>query len=214
MSAPLYEIYRPRSLDDIIGQPKAVAALRAITARGAGGRCIFLSGPSGTGKTTLAHIVANTVADPEYITELVGRDLTPAFVRDLRHEMRLLATGKGGRAWIVNEIHGIPRASTELLLGVLEPVPSHVCFIATTTWDGEARLFDENQDAAPFLSRFLQIRLTNQGLAKAFAPRLRHIAQAAGLDGKPESAYVALMAECKNNPRAAIQAIESGRMMD
>ena len=70
----LHEKYRPANFADVIGQPKAVASLQGLAARsGFGGRAIWLSGASGTGKTTLARIIAATVADGWAVTELVGR---------------------------------------------------------------------------------------------------------------------------------------------
>jgi len=86
--------------------------------------------------------------------------------------------------------------------------------IFTTTRDGEDALFEDHIDAHPLLSRCVEIALTNQGLAKAFADRARQIAHADGLDGKPDSAYLRLVQRCHNNMRAVLQAVESGEMLD
>src|SRR5947207_14425641 len=62
-AAPLVEKYRPQSWADVAGQEKVVAKLRALLARGAlAGRAYFLSGASGTGKTTIARLIAAEVA--------------------------------------------------------------------------------------------------------------------------------------------------------
>jgi DNA polymerase-3 subunit gamma/tau len=47
---PLYEKYRPKTLDDVLGQTKAVKVIKRLIQNGAGGRCFWVSGGSGTGK--------------------------------------------------------------------------------------------------------------------------------------------------------------------
>ena len=65
----LYEQYRPRTLDEVVGQPKAVAVVRRLIDNGAGGRAVWISGPSGSGKTTLAKGIVNGLgaAPPEEV---------------------------------------------------------------------------------------------------------------------------------------------------
>lgn len=85
--------------------------------------------------------------------------------------------------------------------------------IFTTTWDGEALFEDAKIDAGAFASRCTCLRLTNQGLAQAFAEHMRTIAQAEGLDGQPVAAYVKLAQKHKNNARAMLMDIEAGAMI-
>jgi hypothetical protein len=98
------------------------------------------------------------------------------------------------------------------LLGLLERLPSHVCIIFTTTRDGEEKLFDDQIDASPLLSRCVEVRLTSQGLCKPFAARVKAIAEAEGLDGQPIARYEQLARDCKNNMRRMLMAVESGAM--
>ena len=68
MSAPLAERLRPRTLDEYIGQIHLVgkgAVLRRMIDSGRVPSLIFW-GPPGVGKTTLAHIIANTIETPFY----------------------------------------------------------------------------------------------------------------------------------------------------
>jgi hypothetical protein len=62
--------------------------------------------------------------------------------------------------------------------------------------------------------RAFWITLTNQGLTPAFAKRAREIAEAEGLNGKPEAAHLRLVQRCRNNMRAVLQAVESGEMLE
>jgi len=133
----------------------------------------------------------------------------------LVHQITLYGGGeRGGRAWIVNEAHGLRKPIIRQLLGILERLPRHCVVIFTTTRDGQESLCDEQIDAQPLLSRCVQITLTNQGLAPAFAKRAREIASSEGLNGKPESAYPRLVQRCRNNMRAVLQAIEAGEMLE
>ena len=54
----LYERERPASLDEIVGQSEAVAKIKRLVDQHWGGRAWWISGASGTGKTTLARILA------------------------------------------------------------------------------------------------------------------------------------------------------------
>jgi len=128
--------------------------------------------------------------------------------------MHYFAPGKGGRAYIINESHGLRKAIIRRLLGLLERIPGHVCIVFTTTKQGESKLFDDQIDANPLLSRCAKIELTNQGLAKPFAEHCRKIATKENLNGKPLQNYIKLAQNCKNNCRQMLMAIESGEMVE
>lgn len=211
----LSEKWRPDKLDDVAGQPKAVDAVRGLLARGgAGGRAWWISGPTGTGKTTLGRIIARTLADPSAIVELCARELTADLLRELADSWAYYGFGKGGRALIVNEAHGLRADLIERFLQLTETLPGHVCVVFTTTKQGEERLFEDQIDAAPLLHRCECIPLTGQGFARPAAERCRFVAQAEGLDGQPLEAYVKLLQrpEVKNSLRAALDLIEKGAM--
>ena len=139
----LHEKYRPKTLADLIGQQKAIRQAEAIKKRGLGGRAFWIAGASGTGKTSLALILADHVGDKYWIVELDASELTPARLREIEQQMCLYGGGRGGRAFIVNESHGLRRDTIRQLLVLLERLPDHVLWLFTTTRDGQDSLFDD-----------------------------------------------------------------------
>ena len=210
----IFDKYRPSNFDEVIGQDKAVKIAKTLLSRSWGGRAWWISGASGTGKTTIARIIAAQGADELYVQEFDCADqISVAALDKIESEMSYRAFGKGGKCFIVNEAHGLRQASIRRLLGILERIPDYVVFIFTTTKQGQEKLFDDQIDANPLLSRCAKIELTNQGLAKPFAEHCRQIATKENLNGKPVESYIKLAQKCKNNCRMMLQEIESGYMI-
>ena len=208
----LYERYRPQTWDTFIGQEKAVRRVRRIVERPSfNGDCFWIAGPSGTGKTSMAWIIARQFADPFDIVELDGEACTIDAVRKASDLMQYTTLSGRYRAWIVNEAQAMTGRAVQAWLTVLDKLPPRVLVIFTTTEDS-ADLF--GQFDGPFRSRCKSIAFTNQGLAPAFAKRAREIARTEGMDGKPEAAYLRLVQQSRNNMRAVLQEIDSGAMLE
>ena len=214
---PLFEAYRPQSFDDVVGQPRAIKVLDRLRSRGGlSGRAFWLAGPSGTGKTTLARLIASEIADEFCVEEIDATDLTGARIREIErqsHTFGLSIGGKSGRVYIMNEAHGLRKNAIRQLLTTLERIPGHVVWLFTTTNDGADNLFDEQIDAGPLASRCVEVPMSRRGLAEALAERAREIAQAENLDGRPIASYVRLLRDCRLNMRRALQKIEAGAML-
>jgi len=216
----LYREFRPRCWADYVGQPKAVKMVRAILERPGFDRGAFWieaagANNSGVGKTTLAWLIAEQLADPFFVDEVDGARVTKSYVDKMMSAAWLTTScaDKPFRVWIINEAHAITAGAVDLFLTWLEDLPKHTAVIFTTTRRVDADLFGDH-DSGPFASRCFKIVLTNQGLARPFAERAKSVAEQAGLDGQPIEAYVKLLQSCKNNLRAALQQIEAGAMLE
>ena len=129
---------------------------------------------------------------------------------------------KTGKCWIINECHGLRGAILSRFLTLIEQLPEHCCVMFTTTNQGQASLFEDFDDAGPFVDRcrcvpmaWHQLAPTNPGpLTKAFALRAAKVAQDAGLDGhQPLAAFEQLALSCKHSLRRMLSKIEDGVML-
>jgi len=213
---PLYEQYRPKAWSEVLGQGKIVGQIQDLQKRsGLAGRAFWLSGGSGQGKTTIARLIAAEIADSWYIEEIDATSVTAVTLREIERVMHIYgAGGKSGRAFIINEAHGLNKAAVRQFLILLEQIPLHVAFIFTATCEGQEVFFEDKTDAQPLLSRCIRLDLARRGLAELFAQRAYEIASKEGLNGRPLEQYVRLVKDCRNNFRAVLQSIESGSMKE
>jgi putative ATPase len=150
--APLAARMRPRTLDEFVGQTHLVGPggpLRSLLEAGKPASMI-LWGPPGTGKTTLARIVAG-LTDSRFVP-LSAVSATVADLRKAIAEARD-ALGGGGRRTIlfIDEVHRFNKAQQDALLPAVEN--GHVILIGATT---ENPFFEIN---SPLISRSLLFRL-------------------------------------------------------
>src|ERR1044072_2304342 len=100
MSQPLFEQYRPQTFGEVVGQDKALARLEVCRQRGGlAGEAYFITGSSGTGKTTIARLIAAETAQPWSTMELDASQLDADTVRDIQE--RTKGQPLGGGAWCI-----------------------------------------------------------------------------------------------------------------
>jgi putative ATPase len=197
--APLAARLRPRTLDEMVGQEHLVgpgAPLRALAESDRVGSAI-LWGPAGTGKTTLARLLAATTAK-----HLVTLSATAAGVKDVREalaeaERRLGEHGQGTMLF-VDEVHRFNKSQQDVLLPAVED--GLVVLIGATT---ENPFFEVNP---PLLSRSSLWRL------RALSPDNLRTLILRGLEAEgaaaDDDAIDAVVAACEGDARAALTTVE------
>jgi putative ATPase len=197
--APLAARLRPRTLDEIIGQQHLVgpgAPLRALIEADRLTSAI-LWGPPGTGKTTLASVVATATAK-----HFVPLSAVTAGVKDVREVVegarRLLGEQGRGTILFLDEVHRFNRAQQDALLPSVEE--GLLVLIGATT---ENPFFEVN---APLLSRSTLWRLEPLSLDELREVVARGL-EAEGAAAEPD-AVSALIGLADGDARAALMTLE------
>jgi len=128
----LYKKYRPKKLDQLVGQDTTVNTLKRMAKNDSIPHAILITGPSGCGKTTLARIIRRLLRCSRF-DFIEG---APRKIEDVRLIGRRIGRAplKGKRrVWLIDESHKLTSDSQEEFLKMLEDTPSHVYFILTTT---------------------------------------------------------------------------------
>ena len=137
MQEALYRKYRPNTLEELVGQPDAVALISEQVNKKNLSHAYLFSGPRGVGKTSLARIIATTIGcDPVFdITEIDAASHNKVDdIRELNDSVNFIASSPGKkRVFILDEVHMLSNAASNAFLKTLEEPPEHVIFILATT---------------------------------------------------------------------------------
>ncbi len=156
MSETLYRKYRPKNFGEIIGQSHIVRTLSNSIKNGRLGHAYLFTGPRGTGKTSIARIMAKTIncENPkeaitcekcrscENITtgktlDIIEIDAASNTgvdnIRELKETISLPPTLLKYKVYIIDEVHMLSGGAFNALLKTLEEPPTHSIFILATT---------------------------------------------------------------------------------
>ena len=140
MGQALYRKYRSTSLSEIVGQEHITTALKHALENGRISHAYLFTGPRGTGKTSIARILAHDINGLEYGTpqlDIIEIDAASNRrideIRDLREKVYVAPTSAKYKVYIIDEVHMLTREAFNALLKTLEEPPAHVVFILATT---------------------------------------------------------------------------------
>jgi DNA polymerase-3 subunit gamma/tau len=131
----LYKTHRPKQTAEVVGQEKALAALRKMVKAKAIPHALLFTGPSGCGKTTLGRIVTRALkCDKIDFQEVNCADFRGIeMVRSIRKRMDQAPMGGDARVWLIDEAHKLSNDAQNAFLKLLEDTPQHVYFMLATT---------------------------------------------------------------------------------
>jgi DNA polymerase-3 subunit gamma/tau len=135
MTEVLYRKYRPQKFADVLGQDQIVKVLEAQVANGKISHAYLFAGTRGTGKTSVARILASALGTTgNDIYEIDAASNTGVDdIRSLNDSIQTLPFNSKYKVYILDEVHMLSKSAGNALLKTLEEPPSYVVFILATT---------------------------------------------------------------------------------
>ncbi len=152
----LYRTYRPASFEEIAGQEHITRTFKNALRNNKIAHAYLFSGPRGTGKTSIAKIIAKAVncekapvenpcnecdicrgIDSNMINDVIEIDAASNNgvdeIREIRDKVKYLPGIGKYKVYIIDEVHMLSTGAFNALLKTLEEPPKHVIFILATT---------------------------------------------------------------------------------
>lgn len=138
----LYRKYRSKSLNEVVGQEHITKTLANAIEQGKISHAYLFTGPRGTGKTSVARIIAHEINKLPYTNDTPHLDIIEIDaasnrriddIRDLRDKVNITPVSAKYKVYIIDEVHMLTPESFNALLKTLEEPPEHVIFILATT---------------------------------------------------------------------------------
>lgn len=131
----LYRKYRPKSFKEVLGQEHIIKTLGGAIAHDRLSHAYLFAGPRGTGKTSIARILAGelgTSASDLYELDAASNGGVDE-IREICDGARTLPFASKKKVYIIDEVHMLSKGAFNALLKTLEEPPAHVVFILATT---------------------------------------------------------------------------------